>query len=230
MPFADGCSALIARRGRMLGSSRTTWSRVVQVWRAHVTTARAGRRRSSCSAPRSTTAGRSPVFRARLDHAADLYRDRHRADDRRHRRQAARRPVHRSRRGRRLPARARASPTPRSCARRRAVSSWESLAASARFLQAPRHHASVVLVSDPFHSLRIRLIADELGFDAVTSPTRTSPIRGFDGVAALLRRGAARRGRTDLRLRPARLGASARPGGERRASGVAILAAPSGVV
>jgi len=25
-----------------------------------------------------------------------------------------------------------------------------------------------VLVSDPFHSLRIRLIASELGFDAVT--------------------------------------------------------------
>ena len=38
----------------------------------------------------------------------------------------------------------------------------------------------VVLVSDPFHSLRIRLIAAELGFDAVTSPTRTSPISGLD--------------------------------------------------
>lgn len=58
-------------------------------------------------------------------------------------------------------------------------SSWESLAASARFLQ-DQGIRRVVLVSDPFHSLRIQLIADELGFDAVTSPTRTSPISGLD--------------------------------------------------
>ena len=57
--------------------------------------------------------------------------------------------------------------------------SWESLAASARFLH-QRGIKTVVLVSDPFHSLRIRLTAEELGFDAVTSPTRTSPISGFD--------------------------------------------------
>jgi uncharacterized SAM-binding protein YcdF (DUF218 family) len=55
--------------------------------------------------------------------------------------------------------------------------SWESLRASARFLF-PRGVERVVLVSDPFHSLRIRLTAEEIGFDAVTSPTRTSPIRG----------------------------------------------------
>jgi len=36
----------------------------------------------------------------------------------------------------------------------------------------------VVLVSDPFHSARIDAIAEELGLDAVTSPTRTSPIEG----------------------------------------------------
>lgn len=58
-------------------------------------------------------------------------------------------------------------------------SSWESLAASERFLK-KGGITRVVLVSDPFHSLRIRLIADELGFDAVTSPTRTSPITGVD--------------------------------------------------
>jgi uncharacterized SAM-binding protein YcdF (DUF218 family) len=58
-------------------------------------------------------------------------------------------------------------------------SSWESLAASARFLQERGIH-DVTLVSDPFHSLRIELIAEELGFDANTSPTRTSPISGFD--------------------------------------------------
>ncbi len=58
-------------------------------------------------------------------------------------------------------------------------SSWESLAASATFLRA-RGIQRVILVSDPFHSLRIRLIAEELGFDPVTSPTRTSPISGLD--------------------------------------------------
>jgi uncharacterized SAM-binding protein YcdF (DUF218 family) len=57
------------------------------------------------------------------------------------------------------------------------TSSWESLAASARFLQ-ERGIQRVTLVSDPFHSLRIRLIAEELGFDASTSPTRSSPIDG----------------------------------------------------
>jgi len=56
--------------------------------------------------------------------------------------------------------------------------SWESLRASARFLKA-RGVRRVVLVSDPFHSLRIRLIAEEIGFDATTSPTATSPIHGL---------------------------------------------------
>lgn len=57
--------------------------------------------------------------------------------------------------------------------------SWESLAASAHILQ-DRGIESVTLVSDPFHSLRIKLIAEELGFDAHTSPTRSSPISGID--------------------------------------------------
>jgi uncharacterized SAM-binding protein YcdF (DUF218 family) len=56
--------------------------------------------------------------------------------------------------------------------------SFESLAAAARFLR-PERISRVVLVSDPFHSLRIQLIAGEVGLDAVTSPTGTSPIRGF---------------------------------------------------
>jgi hypothetical protein len=37
----------------------------------------------------------------------------------------------------------------------------------------------VVLVSDPYHSERISAIAHDVGLDAVTSPTRTSPIKGF---------------------------------------------------
>ncbi len=56
--------------------------------------------------------------------------------------------------------------------------SWQSLSASARFLRERGIH-DVVLVSDPFHAARISGIADELGFDAATSPTRTSPIKGL---------------------------------------------------
>lgn len=36
----------------------------------------------------------------------------------------------------------------------------------------------VLLVSDPFHALRIRLVSQELGLTAYVSPTRTSPVRG----------------------------------------------------
>lgn len=35
---------------------------------------------------------------------------------------------------------------------------------------------TAILVSDPFHSLRIRILSWHYGIDAVTSPTRTSPI------------------------------------------------------
>ncbi|MCZ7528886.1 MAG: YdcF family protein [Acidimicrobiia bacterium] len=56
-------------------------------------------------------------------------------------------------------------------------SSWESLAASAHFLE-ERGMTDVVLVSDPFHSARIDAIAEEVGLNAVTSPTQTSPIKG----------------------------------------------------
>src|SRR3954447_10630969 len=52
-------------------------------------------------------------------------------------------------------------------------SSWESLRSVADILHG-RGARSVLLVSDPFHSLRIRLIAEELGFTAYVSPTRTS--------------------------------------------------------
>lgn len=37
---------------------------------------------------------------------------------------------------------------------------------------------SVLVVTDPFHSLRARLAAEEVGLDAYVSPTRTSPVRG----------------------------------------------------
>ena len=63
--------------------------------------------------------------------------------------------------------------------------SWESLGAAARFLE-QRHKARVVLVSDPYHSERIKAIAHEVGLDAVTSPTRTSPIKGSSAFRRLL--------------------------------------------
>ena len=55
--------------------------------------------------------------------------------------------------------------------------SWQSLAAAARFLK-ERHLDRVVLVSDPYHSARIEDVAHEVGLKATTSPTRTSPIKG----------------------------------------------------
>ena len=63
--------------------------------------------------------------------------------------------------------------------------SWQSLAAAARFLKA-RGITEVVLVSDPFHAARIIGIAEELGLEAATSPTRTSPIEGMSEFRHLL--------------------------------------------
>lgn len=120
----------------------------------------------------------SPVLRARLDHAADLYADgiapvvvvtggRGDGDtisesaasaDYLHTRGVPDEAILREVDGR---------------------TSWQSLAASARFLKA-RGITDVVLVSDPFHAARIAAMADELGLDAATSPTRTSPIGGVE--------------------------------------------------
>ena len=120
----------------------------------------------------------SPDLRARLDHAADLYH-RHVAPvvvvtggkqpgDQFTEASAGANYLHT--RG-----------VPDSAVQRESTShsSWESLLAASRFLR-PEGIRRVVLVSDPFHSLRIRLIATDVGLDAVTSPTRTSPITGLD--------------------------------------------------
>ena len=69
-------------------------------------------------------------------------------------------------------------------------SSWQSLASAAAFLRA-RHITKVILVSDPFHSLRIKAMASELGLTASTSPTRTSPIAGFTAAQYMGRETAA---------------------------------------
>lgn len=57
-------------------------------------------------------------------------------------------------------------------------SSWESLSATARFLHSGGKER-VVLVSDPYHMARVDDVAREVGLDAVTSPTRTSPVTGW---------------------------------------------------
>lgn len=61
-------------------------------------------------------------------------------------------------------------------------SSYASLDGVAQMLH-DRGLFRVLLVSDPFHSLRSRLIAQELGLVAYVSPTRTSPVRGSTAVA-----------------------------------------------
>ena len=40
----------------------------------------------------------------------------------------------------------------------------------------------MLLVSDPYHALRIRLVSQELGLTAYVSPTRTSPVQGRDAL------------------------------------------------
>jgi len=56
-------------------------------------------------------------------------------------------------------------------------SSWQQLAAAAAFLKR-QGITKVLLVSDGFHSARIVAIAGELGLDGYTSPATDSPIKG----------------------------------------------------
>ena len=51
-------------------------------------------------------------------------------------------------------------------------STWESLAASARFLVA-QDLTTVVLVTDGYHAYRVEAIAEDLGLDASVSPSET---------------------------------------------------------
>ena len=60
-------------------------------------------------------------------------------------------------------------------------SSWESLASAARFLREDGI-TRVVLVSDPYHAMRIDGIAAELGLDAAVSP-----VDGSSSFGALFR-------------------------------------------
>lgn len=118
----------------------------------------------------------SPVLRARLDHAVDLYEQQvaplivvtggQRLGDRFTEARAAADYLHEQ-------------GVPGAAVERETTgaTSYESLAATARFLR-ERGVSRVVLVSDPFHAYRITAIADEVGLEAYASPTPTSVISG----------------------------------------------------
>lgn len=116
----------------------------------------------------------SPVFRARLDHAVDLYHadvapilittGGYGRNDRLSEASVGR-----------AYAIARGIPEHAILSEDYGSSSWESLQNVAILAQ---HYdvQRVVLVSDPFHMLRLELMAQTLGMEASSSPTRTSPI------------------------------------------------------
>jgi uncharacterized SAM-binding protein YcdF (DUF218 family) len=60
----------------------------------------------------------------------------------------------------------------------RGRTSWQSLSAASAFLRA-RGVRRVVLVSDGFHALRVKAMASALGLVGFTSPARGSPLRGW---------------------------------------------------
>lgn len=67
--------------------------------------------------------------------------------------------------------------------------SYDSLSGVADLLS-DRDLRRVLLVSDPFHSLRIKLTAQELGLQAFVSPTRTSPVQGGEALQRELKEAA----------------------------------------
>lgn len=116
----------------------------------------------------------SPVFRARLDHAIELYHagvapilittGGHGRNDRLSEASVGR-----------AYAIARGVPEHAILSEDYGGSSWESLqnvATLAQYYDVQR----IVLVSDPFHMLRLELMARSLGLESLSSPTRTSPI------------------------------------------------------
>ncbi|MDP9020369.1 MAG: YdcF family protein [Actinomycetota bacterium] len=126
----------------------------------------------------------SPVLRARLDHAVDLFR-----------REVA--PVVAVTGGRRPGDRATEASAAAGYLIGRGVpegalrletageNSWQSLAAAARFLQ-QEGIREVVLVSSPYHAFRTERIAEEVGLEGHASP---APGSGVGGTPELVRMG-----------------------------------------
>ena len=104
----------------------------------------------------------SPQLEARLDHVVDLWPEGTRPARRGHRRQPPRRSVHRGRGVGDLPRAKRGSPSRRSCRRARARRRT-SRSPGAESLLAARGLDTVLIVTDPYHALRSRMIAEELG-------------------------------------------------------------------
>lgn len=69
------------------------------------------------------------------------------------------------------------------------ATSYDSIGAAARAL-ASRGATRVLMVSDAYHSFRIRLVAEGFGMTAYVSPTRTSPVRGWSVVRLELKEAA----------------------------------------
>lgn len=69
-------------------------------------------------------------------------------------------------------------------------SSWESLAATGRYLRA-EGNTDVLLVSHPYHAYRLVGIADELGLSAAVSPTQDEAASTRSTARALARETAA---------------------------------------
>ncbi|CAN5541404.1 hypothetical protein BH23ACT3_BH23ACT3_19300 [soil metagenome] len=69
------------------------------------------------------------------------------------------------------------------------ATTFESLESTAAIL-AERGLDRVLLVTDPFHSLRSRLIAEEVGMEAYVAPTTTSVVAGPRSAMLHLREGA----------------------------------------
>ena len=91
---------------------------------------------------------------------------------------------------------------------------WQSLASTANVLRGGgRARARVILVSDPFHSARVAAIARELHLAAKVSPTRSSPISGGAELRHMARESA--------------IVAAGRVVGFRRLMGINSLARPS---
>jgi uncharacterized SAM-binding protein YcdF (DUF218 family) len=117
----------------------------------------------------------SPVLQARLDHAIALYRDSIApaliltggvgvGDT-----------LSEAEVGRRYAVKA-GVPRGRILVEQAGISTEQSMRTVARLMHSRGMH-SAVMVSDPFHMLRLRILARRLGIQAYSSPTRTSPIR-----------------------------------------------------
>lgn len=116
----------------------------------------------------------SPVLKARLDHAVDLYRRGVAPVIIMTGGQAPGDTVSEAVVSRRYAIR-QGVPAAAILTERGGMTTVESMQAVGRLMRS-REMDTAVMVSDPFHMLRLKLLARQVGFRGYTSPTRTSPI------------------------------------------------------